>query len=76
MSLVHGHLPGSPARNGLPLAPFYVYRGLGYDQFTEDLAPARVCHDITAAEGTLYTGYDSAFSEFPGMTGRKPGRNR
>jgi hypothetical protein len=72
----HGHLPGSPARNGLPERRGYTYRGTGHDQLTRDLTPARLRLDITAAEGILYTGYDSALSEVPGASGRKPGDRR
>lgn len=76
MSTHRAHLPGSPARNGLPAAPFYAYRGPGYDQFTEDYGPARLAREITAYEGTPYAGYDSAFSDVPGRPGHKPGRQR
>lgn len=76
MSAHQGHLPGSPARNGLPERANYAYRGLDVDQLTADLTPGQLHRDITACEGTLYTGYDTALSEVPGKTGRKPGDRR
>lgn len=76
MSAHQGHLPGPPARNDLPERKNYAYRGLGVDQLTGNLAPYRIACDITAHEGTPYTGYDTSLSEIPGKTGRKPGDRR
>lgn len=43
MSLRHGHLPGSQARNGLPPRTDYTYQGTGKDRgpnlSAEQLAP-------------------------------------
>jgi len=48
MSAHHGHLPGSPARNGLPEPRFYTYGGTGEDVMplpAEALEPYRVSYE-------------------------------
>lgn len=74
MSAHQGHLPGRPARNGLPVpSRWYSYRGTGQDTRTNGMALDVIAADITAHEGTEYQGYDSSLSEVPGASGRKPG---
>ncbi len=50
MSAHHAHLPGSPARNGLPERRDYAYQGTGEDTRTghltvADLEPYKVSYD-------------------------------
>jgi len=48
VSLHHGHLPGSPARNGLPERRDYTYRGTGEDVMplpAEALEPYQVSYE-------------------------------
>lgn len=49
MSLHRAHLPGTPARNGLPEPIGYTYQGTGEDQGPhlgdEQLAPYRVAYE-------------------------------
>jgi len=48
VSLHRGHLPGSPARNGLPEPRFYAYNGTGEDVMplpAEALEPYQVSYE-------------------------------